>query len=393
LALGIGTTSAMFSLVDGILLRPLPFPHPDRIVEFLQSYPEKGLDRFSLSQANVAVYRDRVRDFESFAAHARNGATLQADGPAERLVVESTTDFSKVLGVGPAAGAFSLRRTAAATTSVSLVWILAARFGEIARSSARPSTWGQPTRIIGIMPPNFRFRVRTQMHQPLVLDPTRAAPTLKALPVCELGQPGASAARGDGGVYDWAGEAQGFMPPGLDPRSTRMTPSSRPPPAMTGDVARPPCFRRRSPSPPHRDRQCRHALSSRASARVPRDGDARRARRNQGRIVGQPSWKARCRRSVADRHRACWALVRGFTHLRRDAGEREVGELARPRVHVVVSLISWPLTCSNVQRDQATAVRYPYRSEGAARRLTNERCPSSRRSCRRSSCRSRPVWS
>src|SRR5690242_10322070 len=58
LALGIATATAMFTLVDGIVLRPLPYPRPERLVEVMQSYPEKSLDRWTLSQQNAATYLD-----------------------------------------------------------------------------------------------------------------------------------------------------------------------------------------------------------------------------------------------------------------------------------------------------------------------------------------------
>ena len=58
LALGIGATTAMFTLVNSILLRPLPYPEADRIVRIIQSYPEKGLDTWGLNQQNIVYYRD-----------------------------------------------------------------------------------------------------------------------------------------------------------------------------------------------------------------------------------------------------------------------------------------------------------------------------------------------
>ena len=66
LALGIGATTAMFTLVNSILLRPLPYPDSERLVRVIQSYPEAGLDTWGLNQQNLAMYRDRTTAFESF---------------------------------------------------------------------------------------------------------------------------------------------------------------------------------------------------------------------------------------------------------------------------------------------------------------------------------------
>ena len=105
LALGIGATSAMFSLVDGILLRPLPFPEAGRLIQLTQAFPEKGLDAWRLSQENVAMYRDRVHELVSFAAYTRRGLTYDHDGRPERLSgLRVTGDFFRVLGVPPLAG-------------------------------------------------------------------------------------------------------------------------------------------------------------------------------------------------------------------------------------------------------------------------------------------------
>src|SRR5215470_15485607 len=105
LALGIGATTAIFSLVDGILLRPLPYPQADRLVRVMQSYPEKGLDLWWLSPANFTMYRDQNHVFSSIAAYSNAGVNLTGVERPERLrVTKVTADFFKVFGVDPMFG-------------------------------------------------------------------------------------------------------------------------------------------------------------------------------------------------------------------------------------------------------------------------------------------------
>jgi predicted permease len=103
LALGIGACTAIFSLVDSVLLRPLPYPEPDRVMLVQQSY--KGAQDIPLSWPN---FEDVARDNHSFAALAivqRGDYTLSGNGPAEKIrgaVVSS--DFFRVLGVNTLLG-------------------------------------------------------------------------------------------------------------------------------------------------------------------------------------------------------------------------------------------------------------------------------------------------
>lgn len=248
LALGVGAATAIFTVVDSILLRPLPYPNPSRLVEVLQEYPEQGLERWTLSQANVADYGNRVREFASFAAHARTGTTLQGDGPAERLVAElATSNLFDVLGVQPAVGrAFT---AAEGTRGNDGVVILSYDYWQSRFGGSRDvigkvlNLDGAPTQVIGVAPAGFAFpRPDVQVYLPLALDATRAHPNF--LTGLARLRPGVSADQARRAMtqvmWDWTSQQPGLLPPGTNPRATHMhglvTPLRT---AMTGTVARP----------------------------------------------------------------------------------------------------------------------------------------------------------
>jgi predicted permease len=179
LALGIGATTAMFTLVNGILLRPLPYPNADRLVRLIQSYPEKGLDTWGVSQQNLVMYRDRATDFEAFAGYRGGAVTIRGDHGPERLTaVRVTADFFKALGIHPTIGReFTRDEDAPGRNNVA---ILAHAFW-LTRFDGRSSVIGtvveiegQPTRIVGVMPPGVGFpNPGVQIWLPMGLDPTR----------------------------------------------------------------------------------------------------------------------------------------------------------------------------------------------------------------------------
>ena len=84
LALGIGANTAIFSLVNSILLRPLPFRDPDRLVRMVQASPKLGLASWGMSQADYAAYREQNRSFESVAIYNATATNLTGVGEPER---------------------------------------------------------------------------------------------------------------------------------------------------------------------------------------------------------------------------------------------------------------------------------------------------------------------
>ena len=111
LALGIGANTAIFSVVDAVMLRPLPYPEPDRIVSFAWRLPA------SVSPANVTpltfdYWRHHAEAFDGFAVTSGASFSLVRDGSAERVAgVSGTADFFKVIGVQPALGRGFLPRS------------------------------------------------------------------------------------------------------------------------------------------------------------------------------------------------------------------------------------------------------------------------------------------
>jgi putative ABC transport system permease protein len=182
LALGIGVTTAIFSLVNGILLRPLPFPQSERLVRVLQAYPEKGLDSWRLSQANFAAYRDQSSVFSSIAAYATTGMNLTGIPTPERLQAAKVTgDFFKVLGVDPMIGRSFVPEED--VPGKNHVCVLSYGFWQRHFSGDR-NVIGKSlilnnasTEIIGIMPASFGFPVpETEVWTPIGLNSQASHP-------------------------------------------------------------------------------------------------------------------------------------------------------------------------------------------------------------------------
>jgi hypothetical protein len=94
IALGIGVNVVVFTLVERILLSPLPYDEPDRIVRMVQSYPEMGLATWGLSPATFTAYRNGQHSFDAFAVYQNTGTILTGSEKAEYVQVSKVTQTS-----------------------------------------------------------------------------------------------------------------------------------------------------------------------------------------------------------------------------------------------------------------------------------------------------------
>ncbi|MGD2122580.1 MAG: ABC transporter permease [Gemmatimonadota bacterium] len=105
MALGIGANTAMFSIVNGVVFNPLPYPEQDRVVRLWESYPEQGWETFSISPLNFWDWQEQNRSLELLAAYRRNSAVYSGgDRPESLISYRVTEDFLPILGGEPFLG-------------------------------------------------------------------------------------------------------------------------------------------------------------------------------------------------------------------------------------------------------------------------------------------------
>jgi predicted permease len=162
LGVGIGATIAIFSVVNGILLKPLPFPNSERLIALVHQAPGVGATKLAASPAFYETYRRHSTTFESVALWVEDTVSITGAGDPEEVPrLMGTHDLLATLGVQPLLGrAFTEadgQPNAAPTVMLSHAYWLR-RFGGAENALGQALVVeGTPREIIGVLPADFRF--------------------------------------------------------------------------------------------------------------------------------------------------------------------------------------------------------------------------------------------
>jgi predicted permease len=175
LGLGIGANITIFSVVNAVLLRPLPYPDADRLVFLWSEAPAQNIRERASAYANVADWREQNKSFEDIAASDPTVVTLTgAAEPEQVMSVRASANLFPLLGVAPMLG-----RTFTADEEQQQARVVVLSHGLWRRRfGASPNVLGQTleidgvsSQVIGVMPERFRSGKETPIWEPHTLFP------------------------------------------------------------------------------------------------------------------------------------------------------------------------------------------------------------------------------
>ncbi|MBY0493174.1 MAG: ABC transporter permease [Cyanobacteria bacterium] len=187
LAIGIGATTALFSVVHALLIRPLPYKDANQLVVMWEHNLPRNRPRNVISPANFLQWRERSRSFQSMAAFSQNRVTLTGSGePAELAVLTVTANMFDVLGVGPVVGRGFITGEDEAAAPRTVILSNAAwqrQFGGDHAVIGRQVTInGEPMTIVGVMPASFEiFGLPADLYMPFRDLPAAREPRGRSL--------------------------------------------------------------------------------------------------------------------------------------------------------------------------------------------------------------------
>ena len=200
LALGIAASAVVFSLVNGLFLRPLPFDNPDQLVYINEKAPQWNLDRTGINYPDFHQWRQSMQAFDSLALYGQTSLNVADDQGVERLVgMRVTHDFARVLGFTPLVGRmFTAEEDRPNATRVALIsermW--RDRFGGDAAVLGKTLRLNNLAfEIIGVFPQRAEFPFEARVMLPLAGDPNQQGLSYSYEGLGRL-KPGVSAAQG-----------------------------------------------------------------------------------------------------------------------------------------------------------------------------------------------------
>jgi len=177
LALGIGANSAIFSVINGVILKPLGYHQPDQLVMITSQFPGLGFDKFWVSPPEYFELRERAKSFSEIGAYRSNAVNLSEGDTPERVnAVNATSSLFKTLGVAAYRGrVFTEQEELPNSEPVAVLsyelWDRA--FGRDAAIVGKQiDLEGRKTTVLGIMPPGFDIHdSAAEIWLPMGLDP------------------------------------------------------------------------------------------------------------------------------------------------------------------------------------------------------------------------------
>jgi predicted permease len=162
LGAGVGANIAVFSVVDGVLLKPLPYPHAESLVGVWHTAPGLNLDNVNMSPSSYFIYREQNRVFQDIGVYEGDSVSVTGQGNPEQVHALDITDgVLPILGVTPMLGRWFSRSDAqpgSPDTAMLDYGYWQSRFGadrSIVGHAIKVD--GKPRQVIGVMPREFRF--------------------------------------------------------------------------------------------------------------------------------------------------------------------------------------------------------------------------------------------
>ncbi len=197
LALGIGANTAIFSVISGVLLEPLPIPHPERVIRVMDSAPRHGFPRFSSSAPNYRDWRDQNHSFATLDAYSDEHFNLTGGIRPDAVDGSSVTgNFFRTLGLEPLLGRFFRPeddRPGAEPVAVLSAELWHAYFGaDPGIVGRRVQVDGRYRTVVGVTRSDFTFPSTARIWVPLALDYARESRGAHSLGVLGRLKPGVS---------------------------------------------------------------------------------------------------------------------------------------------------------------------------------------------------------